>query len=29
MDAALKVINSLKGVSMKGVTLNVEPANPK
>ena len=29
MDAALNVINSLKGVSMKGVTLSVEPANPK
>ncbi len=29
IDNALDVINNLKGVSMKGVKLNVEPANPK
>jgi ATP-dependent RNA helicase DeaD len=29
MDNAVDVINNLKGVSMKGVKLNVEPANPK
>ncbi len=29
MDNALDVINSLKGINMKGVKLNVEPANAK
>ncbi|MEA1974735.1 MAG: DEAD/DEAH box helicase [Bacillota bacterium] len=29
MDNALDVINSLKGIKMKGVKLNVEPANAK
>lgn len=29
MDYATKVIESLKGVNMKGVTINIEPANPK
>jgi len=29
IDNAVDVINALKGINMKGVKLNVEPANPK